>query len=186
MHHSDPSAMCPSSSSKCSPMRIRVFRPDESAAYREVRLRALQDAPDAFATTFEEASRWPPSQWERLRAVPLDSNLPLCAEMDGAIVAMMWARLDERARETVHLYQVWVAPQYRGRGLARAMLEKVIDWAGAVGARRIDLGVTCGDSPARRLYEAFGFRPIGESTPLRKESALRVQTMELRLVDCAE
>ena len=45
-------------------MRLRRIREGDAAPLRELRLRALREAPDAFATTFEQASAWPPEHWE--------------------------------------------------------------------------------------------------------------------------
>src|SRR5207302_34276 len=39
------------------------------------------------------------------------------------------------------------------------------------------LGVTCGDSPARRLYTSAGFKPVGRVEPLRPMSELMVQNI---------
>jgi GNAT superfamily N-acetyltransferase len=76
---------------------------------------------------------------------------------------------------------MWVEPAHRGRGIGRALLEEAIAWALTRGARRVALGVTCGNTAASRLYAAAGFVPIGELGPLRPGSALLVQTMTLTL-----
>jgi ribosomal protein S18 acetylase RimI-like enzyme len=163
-------------------VRIRTFRKSEWQAYRDARLCALQDSPDAFSTTFEEARRWPENEWEaRFRSVRLDTDLPLCAEVDGVVAGMAWARIDPAAPQTAHVYQMWVEPAHRGRGIGRALLEAAIAWAPTRGARRVTLGVTCGNTAASRLYAAAGFMPIGEPEPLRPGSPLRVQTMTLML-----
>ena len=44
---------------------IERLQPGDEARLRATRLRALQDAPYAFATTFDEASRWPAEHWEQ-------------------------------------------------------------------------------------------------------------------------
>lgn len=54
-----------------------------------------------------------------------------------------------------------VAPEYRGRGIGRIMLERFAAEARARGARRLLLEMRRGN-PAERLYLRFGFVPIGE------------------------
>jgi GNAT superfamily N-acetyltransferase len=84
------------------------------------------------------------------------------------------------------LSQMWVAPTHRGRGVGQKLLEAVIAWATAQNVAALDLGVTCGDSPARRLYERAGFKPLGEPQPLRPGSTLLAQPMRLALKNAAE
>jgi len=45
------------------PLIERLGRGD-GARWRSIRLRALEEAPHAFGTTFAEASTWPPERWE--------------------------------------------------------------------------------------------------------------------------
>jgi len=42
---------------------IRNFTPDAWPAYRALRLRALEDAPDAFGSTLADESVRPPEEW---------------------------------------------------------------------------------------------------------------------------
>jgi GNAT superfamily N-acetyltransferase len=163
-------------------VHIRTFHTSEWQTYRDARLRALQDSPDAFSTTVDEARRWPENEWAaRFRRARVDTDLPLCAEVDGVVAGMAWARIDAAALQTAQVYQMWVEPAHRGRGIGRALLEEAISWALTRGARRVALGVTCGNAAASRLYAAAGFVPIGEPGPLRPGSALLVQTMTLTL-----
>jgi GNAT superfamily N-acetyltransferase len=55
---------------------------------------------------------------------------------------------------------LYVAPGFRRRGVARALLQHVIDEAGAAGALRVSLQTEAGNGPALTLYAAAGFRPV--------------------------
>lgn len=157
---------------------IRRFRKDEWPLYRALRLKALADAPDAFGSTYaRERSRSDAAWAERLDCDP-DADLALVAEAHGEGIGLVWGHIDPAARATVYIYQMWVAPGHRGRGVGAALLDRVIDWARERRARRVVLGVTRGHSPARRLYERAGFRPVGRPEPLRPGSELEVQPME--------
>lgn len=83
------------------------------------------------------------------------------------------------------LFQVWVAPEHRGRGVGQMLLDAVVGWARAAGAHAVALDVTCGDTPAARLYLRAGFRSAGDPTPLREGSRLLVQPMRLVLGEAA-
>ena len=63
----------------------------------------------------------------------------------------------------VEIKSMHVAAAARGRGVARALLARLIEEARAMGARRVSLETGGWDDfvPARRLYEAAGFETCG-------------------------
>lgn len=162
---------------------VRRLHAHEWRAYRDLRLRALGDSPDAFATLLRTAQLQPDAHWrERLAsgaASPCD--LPLVAEEDDAPAGMAWGTIDPAAPETAHVIQMWVVPEMRGRGCGALLLDAVVAWAREAKARHVVLGVTRGDTPAYRLYTRAGFRPVGDPEPLRPGSALLAQPMRLDL-----
>lgn len=56
-----------------------------------------------------------------------------------------------------HLEELYVAPQRRGRGIGRALLETAMKAAVEAGAVHIDLGTSEDDKAAIALYESAGF-----------------------------
>jgi ribosomal protein S18 acetylase RimI-like enzyme len=54
-----------------------------------------------------------------------------------------------------------VAVGWRRRGIGRALLVQAVDWARAVGVRKLELHVFPHNGPAIALYEDFGFRREG-------------------------
>lgn len=162
---------------------VRVFAPDDWPLYRGVRLRALAESPDAFGRTLAEEDGLPDTYWARRLATGADarSDLPLLAEVDGEPIGLAWGRIEPSRPGVAALYQMWVDPRHRGLGAGRMLLDAVGAWARARNASSLELGVTLGDSPARRLYERVGFRPVGTPQPLRAGSTLLAQTMRLPL-----
>ena len=73
-----------------------------------------------------------------------------------------------------HLYAMWVAPDARGAGVGRALVEAVVAWARGRGCGRLVLSVTETNRSARGFYEACGFADTGERRPLREGSDLDV------------
>lgn len=151
--------------------------------YRAIRLRALQDSPDAFAVTYAEQKQRTDQSWESRLAAAAESadDLPLIAELDGVPVGLAWAKADPTDGGIVEVFQVWVAPEARGRGIASALMREATGWARSRKARAVTLGVTKGDTPAVRLYLREGFRDTGEPAPLRPGSPLLSQAMRLEL-----
>lgn len=58
------------------------------------------------------------------------------------------------------LLLIAVKPEYRGRGLGKALLEDLAASAKARGAKRLFLEMRS-NNPAERIYRSFGFLPIG-------------------------
>lgn len=56
-----------------------------------------------------------------------------------------------------YLAELYVAPNRRGRGLGRALMQAAIEHARARGADHMDLGTGEADVAARALYESLGF-----------------------------
>ena len=56
-----------------------------------------------------------------------------------------------------YLQELYVAPETRGQGLGRALLEAAMDLARERGATHFELTTSTGDTAARGLYESTGF-----------------------------
>lgn len=166
-----------------SPLKIRRFAAHEWQSYKNLRLRALADSPDAFGRTQAEAQERPDDYWSGRLASGANSgwDLPLVAEWDGQPIGLAWGRIEATRPEVANLYQVWVDPNYRQRGVGQMLLTRVIAWARARNARYLDLGVTFADSPALRLYQRNGLEPTAGPEPLRPGSALLGLAMRLDL-----
>jgi ribosomal protein S18 acetylase RimI-like enzyme len=148
---------------------VRVATDDAWRQVRALRLAALSDTPDVFASTLEEERGRPPSSWrDRLAAsdavtlvveVEAASGQPLGAGL--AVLAPAFERDD-----AIGLYAVWVAPWARGVGIADTLVRGAIEVARDRGEPRIALEVGDRNLPAIRLYERLGFVPTGRATSL--------------------
>ncbi len=161
---------------------IRRLGGQEWRAYRDLRLRALADSPDAFGSTLERRDR-PDAEW----AVRVSSgasselDLPLVVEEGAQLVGLAWGKIIASASDTAHVFQMWVAPECRGQGHGAELLATIIGWAREANAARVVLGVTCGDTPAQRLYARAGFKALGDPEPIRPGATLLSQPMCLEL-----
>ena len=171
------------SNSTPSNVTIRRLQAQEWPAYRALRLRSLAEAPYAFGSSLALEESWRPELWmARLTAASESGrDCPLVAEADGALHALVWAKCDAEQAGVVNLFQMWVAPEARGQGVAAALLRDAIAWARSIGAQRVRLGVVEGNEAAARLYARAGFRDVGAPEPLRPGSPRLEQTMQLDL-----
>ncbi|MFK3790377.1 GNAT family N-acetyltransferase [Pseudomonas piscis] len=161
----------------------RSIKANEWPQYRDMRLRALEDSPDAFASTLEDEAARTDEEWAARIAAGLagGNDLPLFAFKGSQACGLVWCKLPVAESAVADIYQMWVDPACRGLGAGAALLEQVLAWARGKGARRIRLGVTYARTPAMHLYQACGFRPVGALEPLRAGSSLMSQAMELEL-----
>lgn len=160
---------------------IRSIIASEWPRYRDMRLRALLDSPDAFGSTYAEEATRADEAWAARIAAAVDSRLDrVFLALNGEeACGLVWCKV--RVPGEAQLFQMWVDPATRGQGAGRRLLEAAIGWAQQVDARCVRLGVTVQDSPALRLYTALGFRPAGPLEPLREGSRLQSQPMALSL-----
>jgi len=60
--------------------------------------------------------------------------------------------------ETAGIFNMVTADAHRGRGHATAIVGRLLQHAAAAGAHKVYLQVDAGNTPARRVYDRFGFR----------------------------
>ena len=80
------------------------------------------------------------------------------AEIDGRIGAYggIWLVVDEG-----HITNIAVHPDFRGRGLANEIIEKIIDVCKENDIRAMTLEVKVSNTVAQSLYRKYGFKPSG-------------------------
>jgi dihydropteroate synthase len=156
---------------------IREARADEWREWRELRLRALADTPDAFGETLATARAKDEATWRSFTA-PQPDKLRLLAERDGVPVGMCVPVIADDQRRA-NLYAMWVAPEARGSGVGQALVDTALRWCRSQAALEVELRVT-GDG-AKRMYERCGFRDTGERLPLREGSDVISATMVAKL-----
>jgi len=161
--------------------QVRRLRPAEWRAYRSIRLQALEDAPDAFGSTYERELAFGDEEWIS-RADPPDAAV-FVADGPADLVGMAIGAPAPSNSGAAALFAMWVAPAARRKGVGQALIEAVKAWAIDAGYPRLGLGVTTTNAPAIDLYERMGFVPTGERYPLRAGSDRVFQIMALRLKD---
>ncbi len=150
----------------------------EVSRMRAIRLRALQNAPDAFGATFEDAHARTDEDWEKQLA-----ELPtFLAVEDGRDVAMVRCKRDQHRADTAWLLSMWVAPEARRARVGSALVDRVVTWARSNGIARLVLDVADWNVAAVALYKLKGFRRngnVGSLPPPRQH--IREHQRELHL-----
>ena len=164
-------------------MNVRRLRADEAKLFKDLRLRALADAPAAFADPHDEINAQSDSYWEEMtRSVTEPGRHAMfVAEDDGDAVGIAFGVLPRDVPDVPHVGGMWVDPSARTRGIGRALAEAVFDWARQRGYRRIGLWVTEGNRAAVALYERLGFTPTGRRDRQPVDPTLGIVEMERAL-----
>jgi len=162
-------------------MRIRELERHEWALFRELRLRALAESPNAFARTLADALVQPDTEWIRLTesVTTPGGQVMLIAEEEGRPLGLAFGLFDKARPKIGHVGGMWVSPEARGRGAGQALLDAAIAWGRSLGLDALELWVTAGNSAAARLYERAGFVDTGRRDTLPSNPALQIIQMAL-------
>lgn len=132
-----------------------------------LRLRALQEHPEAFGQPFAEAAAVPEAEAiERLRSSSIAGDNAVFGAFtpNGTLVGMTGIVREQRTRNAhrMTIWGVYVAPEARGRGLGERMLDAAVAHArGTPGVLQIHLTVVGTNVVAARSYERAGFVRYG-------------------------
>jgi GNAT superfamily N-acetyltransferase len=89
---------------------------------------------------------------------PSEAGLLLGARVDGRLVGhacLYWHHSSLIAAETVLLYDLFVVPDIRGKGVGRALIEASADIARERGAARLEWSTAPDNHTAQRLYDSL-------------------------------
>jgi ribosomal protein S18 acetylase RimI-like enzyme len=145
-------------------MEIRPLTANDAEEWLRLRLEALKNDSASFADSAEEHLQSSiTTACERLGAGEPASNFVLGMFEEGKLIATagFFRRHHVKERHKGHIWGVYVRPQSRAKGLARALMQEVIRRARTIdGLEQITL-VASAHLPARKLYESLGFKSYG-------------------------
>jgi ribosomal protein S18 acetylase RimI-like enzyme len=143
---------------------VVVLGPRDWRDLRAIRLEALRSEPAAYSSSFEETLARSDEHWQQRLAS--DHSVHLLARAQSRPIGMVGGYLgsDEGDESVAVVFGMYVAREYRGRGIGRLLLSSLIDRLSAFPQIcTIRLGVTETQDPARALYESMGFQVIGKT-----------------------
>jgi ribosomal protein S18 acetylase RimI-like enzyme len=166
---------------------VRRVRAGEWRQYRELRLEALKDSPLAFVEQYEDALARADQFWrDRVdRGAAGRASSTFAAVRGGRFIGMASCFIEKEITEYVsaHVVGVYVTPQWRGRGVAEAVMAEVLRWAREeVGADRIRLFVMESNIRAGAFYRRIGFVPTGVEVAYPPNPAFSEHELEYRVV----
>jgi ribosomal-protein-alanine N-acetyltransferase len=132
-----------------------VARPPLKVTVDDMRLADLDAVHAIERASF--TTPWPPHAYQsEIEMNRLARYVVARVEDEVVAYAGMWIMVDE-----AHITTFAVHPAWRRQRLGERLLLAILDSAIARGAREATLEVRLSNLPARRLYEKYGFRPVG-------------------------
>ncbi|HEY1937639.1 MAG TPA: GNAT family N-acetyltransferase [Candidatus Angelobacter sp.] len=145
-------------------MHTRLLTADDAEAWWRLRLEALRNDPASFADSAEEHSTTTIEDVEkRLSAGDPAQNFVLGSFENGKLIgtAGFYRHAHIKERHKGHIWGVYVRPESRGKGAAKAMMQEIIRRARQIDGLEQILLVASAHLPARRVYETLGFESYG-------------------------
>lgn len=144
-------------------IQIRLLGEDEWQLYREVRLAALADAPEAFVARHEDEAACGEDFW-RDRMVRAHR---IVAEREGKPVGLVGLGLHDGEPESAEVFGLWTAPTVRGQHVARDLVATAARQASRDGGRFLYFWAVSDNASAVGFASSFGFRPTSKRRPVR-------------------
>lgn len=145
-------------------MEIRLLTANDAETWWQLRLEMLLSDPASFADSAEEHQTTTiETARKHLSAGDPASNFVLGSFDGGKLTgtAGFFRRKNNKERHKGHVWGVYVSPEQRGKGVARALMQEIIRRAREIeGIEQITL-VASASFPAQKLYEAVGFKSYG-------------------------
>ncbi len=138
--------------------KVRRLTEQDAKIFRDIRLEALEDYPEAFQATYESAVDLPLEAYAvRLQMYALFGGFA-GGQLQG-FLGFTPLRNPKIAHKGV-LWGMYVQPAARGTGLAAAMVEAALDHA-RQHVEQVLISVIADNTRARRFYEKMGFESYG-------------------------
>jgi ribosomal protein S18 acetylase RimI-like enzyme len=145
---------------------LHQITPFLASSYKAVRLRALQDTPSAFGSTYARESQFTDADWQQRAAnlcTPRSIGYLARDEKDYCGIAV--AFLKEQSPQHAELMSMWVAPEHRRSGTGRLLVNAIESWARSCGAHTLQLMVARDNLAAITFYQRLGFSQTGRTEP---------------------
>lgn len=162
---------------------VRVLTPADAPAFQALRLQALIEDPVAFASSYDDERDTPLSLIAERLAPARDRAIVGAFDADVLVGLAAWHREEmDMLWHNGFVWGVFVAPSYRGRGLARRLMQLVIALARrAGGIRELCLTAYADNHRARVLYESLGFEIQDRETVTIRMDGRRHDDLHMRL-----
>jgi RimJ/RimL family protein N-acetyltransferase len=146
-----------------SPVTIRPAQEADAQAFRNLRLEALHNHPEAFSADYNINCGHPSTFWaERLQSLGSEGMIYFAIHNDELIGMCGIRRGDSpKTRHSATIWGVYVQSEWRGLQTAESLITQCAEWARAQEIKIIKLGVISTNAAAIRCYARCDFKVYG-------------------------
>jgi ribosomal protein S18 acetylase RimI-like enzyme len=153
-------------------MEVRLLTPADAEAYWEMRLEALKNHPEAFATSYEEALQRKNPIEQVASRLKGEGDFTFGAFEDNILVGAVTLVQDQitKMKHRANIFAMYVRPDSRRSGAGKALVTAAINHAKEITEIiKLNLTVVSSNEKAKKLYTSLGFTSYGV-----EEKALKV------------
>lgn len=157
--------------------------PTLASSYKAVRLRALQDTPTAFGSTYARESQFSEAGWQsRAANLCTSRSIGYLAHQEDEYCGIAASFLSEQNPQHAELVSMWVAPNHRRTGTGQLLVNAIESWARLNAAHTLQLMVTSNNLAAISFYKRLDFALTGRTEPYPNDPALIEYEMSKPLI----
>jgi ribosomal protein S18 acetylase RimI-like enzyme len=153
-------------------MEVRLLNPSDAESYWELRLEALKQNPEAFATSYEEALKRENPIEQVASRLQGNGDFTFGAYQNNKLIGVVTLLQEKmtKMKHKAHILAMYVSPDSRGTGVGKAILSEAIIHAKTnPEIIKLNLTVVSTNKNAKNLYTSLGFKTFGH-----EEKALHV------------
>ena len=125
-------------------------------ALKSIMLEAMVEEPDAIGTPYDEEAALPDSKWQGEATDP--RRIFILGKSDEVPIGVVAAR--KEAPDRWNLYSMYINKKWRGMGISKDLLNKVLREVKARRGAKANLLVGANETTARALYDKTGFKSV--------------------------
>lgn len=144
-------------------LKIRPLIAQDAQQYLNIRLEALQKAPEAFASSYEEEKNQMADKYINRFNAPQDS-FTFGAFNDNELVGIVTLVKETRIKlqHRANIVAMYVTEEQRGCGIGKGLLTEAVQKAKNLeGIEQLYLTVVTTNLATKQLYASFGFKVFG-------------------------
>ena len=163
------------------PFTIRRLLVADAEVFRSIRLEGLQQAAEAFGSTFEKEAAQPDQYF--IDRVSRNAVFGGFAGEKLVGVAGFYPMDGPKEKHKGVLWGMYVRPEARGTGLAAALVEQLLEYA-STHVEQVQLTVVSNIPRARRFYQRLGFIEYGlERKALKQNGVYFDEVLMVKFLD---
>lgn len=134
---------------------IRPLGPEDVAAYKAIRLEALQTEPGVFCSSYAREAAFDDETWVKRLTNPNAAHFGLYA--DAELIGITGIIKDTQKEGDAHMVQSYIRKEHRGKQLSRMFYEARLNWAKANNVQRVIVGHRLSNTTSKAANQRYGF-----------------------------